>query len=141
MKALIVDDARSVREAIKKILNPHMDECHFATNGQEAVDQVREALMAGEPFDLICLDIIMPEMDGQEALRKIREIELQQGVTDEKGAKIIMCTSLETDEHMTTAFFEGGCSDYLCKPITPENLKAKLREHGLLNKVSRQQEP
>ena len=89
MKTLIVDDDFTNRLLLQELLRPH-GQSHVAVNGREAVDAVGVALEAKEPYDLICLDIMMPEMDGQEALGKIRALEekhrLKVGI---KGAKII----------------------------------------------------
>lgn len=131
MKILIADDEHPNRILMSKLLSGY-GKVLLAENGAQAVEAAQWAIEDGEPYDLICLDIVMPEMNGQEALQKIREIERLQGLTDDKVAKVFMCTSMDTDEHMTTAFFDGGCTDYLCKPITPDNLKAKLREHELI---------
>lgn len=131
MKILIADDERPNRILMNKLLSGY-GKCQLTENGAQAVEAAQWAIEDKDPYDLICLDIIMPEMSGQEALQKIRAIEKKHGLVDDKGAKIFMCTSMDTDEHMTTAFFEGGCTDYICKPITPDSLKAKLKEHGLI---------
>jgi len=82
---------------------------------------VRTALRAGDPYHLICLDILMPEMDGQAALRQIRVME--QAASAER-AKIIMTTVL-SDKESVSAAIQGSCDAYIVKPID----KAKLLEH------------
>jgi len=132
MRILISDDEHPNRILMDKLLSGY-GECLITENGAQAVEAVQWSIEDDEPFDLICLDIMMPELTGQEALREIRKLERDNGIPDEKAAKIIMCTSLDTDKDMTDAFFKGGCTDYLTKPITPDALRSKLSEHGLIS--------
>lgn len=129
MNILIADDEQPNRILMDKLLSGY-GECTLTENGAEAVEAFEWAIEDNEPYDLICLDIVMPEMSGQEALVKIRSIEKEQGL---KEAKIIMCTSMDSDANITDAFFNGGCTDYLTKPITPDSLKAKLLEHNIID--------
>ncbi len=79
MKTLIVEDDFTSRVLLQEVLKRD-GTVHIAVNGKEAVDAVRAAMDAGEPYDLICLDIMMPEMDGYEALKEIRAIEESRGI-------------------------------------------------------------
>ena len=74
MKILIVEDDFGSRISIQKMLSP-FSECEIAVNGKEAVDAFTQSLESGAPYDLICMDIMMPEMNGKEALKIIREKE------------------------------------------------------------------
>lgn len=100
---------------------------HVAVNGKEAVAAACGAMAAGEPYNLICLDIMMPEMDGQQALRQIRTMEEAGGVTSSKGAKIIMTTCLG-DAKNAFASFKNLCDAYLVKPIDISKLEDELRK-------------
>ena len=93
MKTLIADDDLTSRLLLEGYLKVH-SEIHLVVNGQEAVEAVRLALEAGQPFDLICLDIHMPELDGQQALTAIRQMETDAGIATKKRVKIFMTTSL-----------------------------------------------
>ena len=124
MKTLIVEDDFTSRLLLQKILSP-FGECTLATNGEEAVQAFMDSkTQSAAPYDLICLDIMMPGMDGQTALGKIREIEKDVGIEHGKGAKIIMMTALKDKKNVMTAFYEF-CDAYMVKPID----KAKLMEH------------
>ncbi len=122
MKALIVEDDFTSRLLLQEILKDY-GPSHIAVNGKEAVEAVRVSLQTGEPYDLICLDIMMPEMDGQEALRQIRDQEDAKGILSSSGAKIVMTTTHSDMKNLSTAF-NSLCDAYLIKPIE----KAKLIE-------------
>jgi two-component system chemotaxis response regulator CheY len=118
------------REGLKFFLADHA-EIEVAVNGREAVDQFQLALSQQKPFDLVLLDIIMPEMDGQQALKLIRFAEQHDLTPDRKKAVIIMTTALNSPENMEEALWEGDCTDYLVKPIVRADLMAMLRRYGL----------
>lgn len=127
MKVLIVEDDFTSRLLLQKILSPY-GEVNVAVNGLEAIKAFSEAVKSGNRYDLICMDIMMPEMDGQEALDKIRMVEEQGGVFSTNGAKIIMMTAL-SDIHNVSKAYHCLCDGYLVKPIE----KGKLFE--LLSKL------
>jgi len=99
---------------------------HVVANGSEAVKAVRQALEAHEPYDLICLDILMPEMNGQEALQEIRQHEQDRGISSDKGAKIVMTSALNDHEEISNAY-GNLCDAYLVKPIRKAVLLEELR--------------
>jgi two-component system chemotaxis response regulator CheY len=122
VKILIAEDDSTSRLLLQELLKSY-GPVHTAVNGREAVAAVRLALKDGEPYDLICLDIMMPKMDGQEALAAIRRIETADGVAGSNRTKIVMTTALADRENVMEAV-AGKCDDYLIKPIQ----KAKLLE-------------
>src|SRR6476646_10458400 len=122
MKTLIVEDDFTSRLLLQEILKRFGD-VHIAVNGKEAVTAVRGAMDGGTPYDLICLDIMMPEMDGCEALKQIRGMEEARGIISSQGSKIFMTTALDQMKNVIQAFY-GLCDAYLYKPIE----KAKLLE-------------
>jgi two-component system chemotaxis response regulator CheY len=130
MKTLIVEDDFTSRLLLQELLKNY-GPSHVAINGKEAVEAVRLALEAGEHYDLICLDIMMPEMDGQEALRQIREQEEARGIGSSKGAKILMTTAL-TDLKNVNAAYHSLCDAYLTKPIQKAKLLEQLHELKLI---------
>lgn len=131
MKTLIVEDDFSSRILMHKMLSPY-GEVHIATNGKEALDVVGEAVKNNASYDLICLDVMMPEMDGHTALKKIRELERESGVVVGTGSKIIMTTALSDSESVVGAF-RKECDAYMVKPVERAKLLSQLRKLALID--------
>jgi two-component system chemotaxis response regulator CheY len=130
MKALIVEDDFSSRILLQELLAPY-GQCHIAVNGREAVSAYRIALDAGQPYDLVCLDIMMPEMDGHAALKEMRALEELKGIDSTHGAKIIMTTSLGDVKNVAAAY-QALCDGYLLKPVDKRKLLGLLDELKVL---------
>lgn len=130
MKTLIVEDDFTSRLLMQELLKGY-GLPHVAINGREAVDAVRVALESGQPYDLICLDIMMPGMDGHQALKEIRALEDAKGIFSSEGAKILMTTAL-TDMKNKIDAFSGLCDGYLTKPIHKDRLLGELRKLNLI---------
>ncbi len=129
MRILVVEDDFISRRLLCRFLEAY-GECDVAINGHEALTAVEHALQAGEHYDLICLDIMMPEMDGHESLKEIRELEARAGRELGNGAKIIMTTSLEDHRNILTAF-KSSADGYVVKPIEKKKLISSLQDLGL----------
>jgi two-component system chemotaxis response regulator CheY len=130
MKTLIVEDDFTSRLVLQEFLNPY-GPSHIAVNGTEAVEAVRTALEAGEHYDLVCLDIMMPEMDGQTALKRIRDLEEARGILFTKAAKIVMTSALHDVKNIVGAF-SGMCDAYLIKPIDRARMLDEMRKLKLI---------
>jgi len=130
MRTLIVEDDFTNRLLLQELLRDFGD-CHVAINGKEAVLAVAAALEAGVAYDLICLDIMMPEMDGQQALKEIRALEDQKGRPAEEGTRVLMTTMARDKDNVMQAFREQ-CDGYLIKPIDKTKLVNALVDLGLL---------
>lgn len=130
MKSLVAEDDLTSRLLLSELLAPY-GICHTVVNGKEAVQAFLMGFASGEPYDLICLDIMMPEMDGQAALKKIREIEKSSGIEPGDGTRIIMVSALSD---MTNVFqaYKQFCDDYLAKPIQKASLVSSLESFGLI---------
>ena len=126
MKALIVEDEFTSRTILQKILSD-FGEVHIAVNGREATEAVHLAHQEGQPYDLITLDVMMPEMNGQEALKAIRDLEGTFEVVPPHGAKIIMTTALGDGKSIMAAF-KDQCDGYLVKPVEKKKLMKYLKE-------------
>lgn len=130
MKVLIVDDDFISRKILLSLLSA-FGQCDVAVNGVEALEAFKSGWESWDAYDLICMDIRMPEMDGQECLRKIREIEQEKGKTGLEGVKIIMTTAMDDVSNIKAAFREQ-CEAYLIKPIEKQKLLNCLKELNLL---------
>ena len=128
MKILLAEDDFVTRKFMTSFLSKY-GECDVTVDGMEAVDAFMMALEDGEPYDLVCLDIMMPVMDGYQALKNIRDIEREHNVDPEDQAKVIMTTALNEEKNVKKAF-ELGCTVYCAKPIDVEKLKGTLDKLG-----------
>jgi len=115
MKALVTDDDLTTRIVLQELLSPYA-EVHSCVDGAEAVQACTRALDHGAPYDLICLDLLMPIMNGLEALKLIREEEERHGRSRPHGAKVIVTTASGDPDSINTAF-QQLCDAYIVKPI------------------------
>ena len=106
-------------------------ECDVTVDGKEALDAFLMALEEKEPYDLICLDIMMPLLDGYEVLRAIREKEKEEQISEEEESKVIMTTALG-DSRTVKKAFDLGCVAYAGKPIDKEKFERQLKKLGLI---------
>jgi len=130
MRTLIVEDDFTSRLLLQSFLAKY-GECHIAVNGKEAVDAFRSAQESRQKYDLICMDIMMPEMDGQTAVKEIRALEEAGGTLSTHGVKIIMTTALDDVKNVVESF-KSLCDAYVFKPIDTGKLLAHLRETDLV---------
>lgn len=130
MKILIAEDDRLSRTFLTEFLRDY-GQCDTASNGMETLDKYIEALKAGQPYDMMCLDIMMPKVDGLMVLKLIREMEAQHHVDEEKQAKIIMMTAIADMDYVDQAF-ELGCDAYASKPIEIQQVQEVMLDLGLI---------
>jgi two-component system chemotaxis response regulator CheY len=134
MKTLVVEDDYTSRVLLKEIMKS-FGPVDTAVNGREAVDAVCALLKSDENYDVILLDIMMPEMNGQEALINIREAEKSRGIEIGQGAKVIMTTALADKSNVMNAF-RSEADAYIIKPVERKKLLDKLTELELISPVS-----
>lgn len=130
LRILIVEDDFMVRQILRDILEPY-GVVDIAVNGEEAVQAFRVAWRQDSPYDLICMDIMMPVMDGNAALIKIREIEVSYGIIGSEEVKVIMISALDDVKTVVKAYSKGGATSYIVKPIEKERLIGEMRAIGL----------
>lgn len=115
LRSLVIEDEYTSRLILEQYLG-RLGECSQACNGQDGYDKFVDAMTAGRPYHLICLDIRMPVLDGHETLHAIRKLEQNQGILSTAGVKIFMTTSVTEMRSVFKAFGEL-CDAYLFKPI------------------------
>ena len=127
MRILIAEDDRLSRVFLKKFLSSY-GTCDVAVDGMEALDAFMEAVKQKEPYDLLCLDIMMPRVDGLKVLKAIRVLEKQHNI---KHTCIKMITALADVEYVDQAL-ELGCDAYAAKPIDTEKVESVMRNFKLI---------
>ena len=125
MNILIVDDEAVSRVKMEAILE-EFGECRAVASGPEAISAVQKALAEKAPYDLITMDISMPEMDGTEALYEIRNLERSAYSTLTHKARIIMVTA-QADRDSLITCVQAGCDDYIIKPFDPDTVIQRLK--------------
>ncbi len=128
MKILVVDDEMVSREKMKMIMN-HFGECEAVENGAEAVEKFVGAWNGWSPYDLIALDVQMPEMNGVEVLNRIRALEREKSVPESKRVKVVMVTARSDKDTIMTSI-QAGCNDYVVKPFDKTIVAKKLTQLG-----------
>jgi two-component system chemotaxis response regulator CheY len=128
MKSLVAEDDATNRKLLQTFLSRY-GECDIALDGKQAVNAACLAQQNHQSYDLICMDLRMPQMDGQEAIREIRKQEGAGSVA--KSAKIIV-TTIHTDTESITTALLGRCNAYMVKPIDTAKLKKELKALGLI---------
>jgi two-component system, chemotaxis family, chemotaxis protein CheY len=116
-RVLIVDDSPAMRMFVRRVIDMSgfdLSSCFEASNGEEALD-----LLRNEWVDAILTDINMPEMDGQEFLRRLSEDELLRSIP-----AIVISTDATANRIASMASL--GARGYVTKPFLPETLRAEL---------------
>jgi two-component system chemotaxis response regulator CheY len=131
VKCLIVEDDFTSRRLLETFLADCAD-CFAACDGSEAIEAFIDALDFGRPFDLICLDVMMPGMSGHEVLTEMRRVEAERGIGGLDGVKVIMTTALDDSGNILGSFREG-CEAYVVKPVCRDKLLAEIEKLGLLS--------
>ncbi len=131
MRTLVVEDDYITSQVMQEILSA-FGECDVAENGEQAIELFTSAHLSGVLYDVVFLDIMMPEMDGQEVLAKIREIEKMNGIMGLDGVKIVMTTALDDYENIKKAF-TNQAEAYLIKPVDKDKVVKVLVDLELLS--------
>lgn len=124
MKILIVDDELVSRRKMEKIMES-IGEVTSTDLGAYAISIFKNALDSGSPFDVVTLDIFMPQIDGLQVLYEMRKMEENRQIPKEKKARIIMVTSKKDKATVITAA-QAGCNDYVVKPFDKLTIHKKL---------------
>jgi two-component system, chemotaxis family, chemotaxis protein CheY len=124
MKILVVDD-ETVSLRKMELIMKYYGACDRLENGEAAIEAFVKAWEDWSPYDLITMDMIMPKMNGDETLTKIREMEKQKNVPEDRRVKVIMVTS-QADKDTIVACIRAGCDDFISKPFDRTLIEEKL---------------
>jgi two-component system, chemotaxis family, chemotaxis protein CheY len=130
MRILIAEDDSNSRKFLFKFLSQY-GECDLVVDGLEALDAFLISIKDNKPYDLICLDIMMPKVDGVKVLKSIRDYEIQKSISPERRSKVIMTTALAETQFVQNAF-DIGCDAYAAKPIDIVKFTQVLQNLGLI---------
>ncbi len=133
MQILVVDDELASREKMEIILGTY-GRCRTAESGSEAISQFQAALKQQRWFQLVTLDIAMPDLGGTEVLLQMRHLENDFQVPKDRRSTIIMVTGCSDKEQVITCV-ENGCDDYIAKPFNHQILSAKLKHLGCIREI------
>lgn len=117
LRILIVDDISTNIQVLGSILRREGYSLSFATSGSQALSMV-----LSDSFDLILLDVMMPEMDGYEVCTRLKQRE------ETRGIPVIFLTARTSPEDIARGFHTGAV-DYITKPFNSEELVARVRTH------------
>lgn len=129
MRILIVEDDFGSRRLLQALLKAY-GTCDVVVDGAEAVEAFRLAHEDGQKYDVIFLDIMMPRLDGQEALKQIRTVEKELGIRGVDEVKVVMTTALEDPRNVVEAYYRGGATSYIVKPIDREKIAEEMEKLG-----------
>lgn len=129
MNILIVDDDYVSRTKMRTVLQD-LGTCTDEESSLKALDVFKKALDTGKPFDLVTLDIQMPDLDGTEMLARLRETEKSRNIPQSARSRIFMVTAHSHKDSLLTCF-KAGCDGFIVKPFTRETILAKLEVLGL----------
>jgi two-component system, chemotaxis family, chemotaxis protein CheY len=131
MKILIAEDDIASRRFLSKFLSKY-GEVDTVVDGLETLDAYLISIKENSPYDLICLDIMMPKVDGVRVLEAIRDYEVKKGVKTVDRVKVIMTTALAEADYVKHAF-DIGCEAYAVKPIDTTKMLEVMEKLGLLS--------
>jgi two-component system, chemotaxis family, chemotaxis protein CheY len=132
MRVLVVEDDFLSRNILRDLVSTY-GVCDIAVDGEEAVMAFGLAWEDGAPYDLIFMDIKMPGLNGLEAVKLVRAMERERGISSEGEAKIIMTTALGDPKTVFEAYNQCGATSYVVKPISREKVVTEVRKAGLID--------
>ncbi len=131
MQILIVEDDVNSQIILKGLISSY-GECTIVEDGSEAVKAYEDSLLNNKPYDLICMDIMMPNLNGIEALEKIRKIERRKRVREQDMVKVIMTTALDDSEMVFNSLYNLGAASYIVKPFTKLKVAKEMQKLGII---------
>jgi two-component system, chemotaxis family, chemotaxis protein CheY len=129
VRILVAEDDFISRKFLNKFLS-NFGECDVAVDGLEALELFTDAVESGDLYDLVCLDIMLPEMDGLATLEALRSIEAKNGISGDRKSKVIMTTALQNEDTIFKSY-ELGTDAFAVKPIETSEFIKIMKEIGL----------
>jgi two-component system, chemotaxis family, chemotaxis protein CheY len=131
MRSLIVEDDRISCQVMEKMVSRYGNS-DVAVNGQQALELFKQALGSDSPYDLVLMDIMIPEVDGLQSVLSMRQIETSLKLPSSRRVKVIMTTALDDPRTIMKALYESDANSYLVKPVRMQALEAELRSLKLV---------
>ena len=135
MKSLVVEDDMISRKSLQMMLKNY-GSCETAGSGTEAIEKFKSAQESGTPYSLICMDIMMPDMDGHQTLKQIRSVEKAMGISMDDQVQVMMTSALDDTENADKAFFEVGARSFIVKPVLRDRLIKELKRLGFVDQTA-----
>jgi two-component system chemotaxis response regulator CheY len=132
MKCLIVEDDPASSRVLEYMISRY-GTFDVVENGTKALDMFRQTHESNNPYDLILMDIMLPENSGLTAVLAIRELETHLNISQTQRVKIIMTTALDDPRTIMKSLYESDANSYLVKPIMLQKLEDELRSLKLIS--------
>lgn len=130
MRILIVEDDKVSSLFLQKTLEEYGD-CDITVDGMETLEAYLLSLQEDKPYDLICLDIMIPKINGVKVLKSIRDLERKKRMKKNQCVKVLVITALAETEFISGSL-NDGYDIYLAKPIDKKKLKEAMSKLELL---------
>ena len=128
-KILIAEDEYISQKKLRGILEK-VGHCDLVADGVSAIEAFKAQLCQGEPYDLVTLDIQMPNLNGHVVAQEIRSLEEE--VNLGKNALVLVISQMDNVDDITTAFFEDGVDGFIGKPFSSEKIYHELAARGIM---------
>jgi two-component system chemotaxis response regulator CheY len=127
MKSLIVEDNPVSSQVLEKMISKY-GAFDVVADGGKSIDHFRKAHESNSPYDLILMDIMIPEIDGLQSVLTMRETEGQLNIPVTQRVKVIMTTALNDPRTLMKALYKSDANSYFIKPIRLQKLVDELRK-------------
>ena len=128
MHILIADDSEADQLILSSMMK-RLGDCQVVSFGSAVLTAIQRNIEANTPFELLCLDIMLPDMGGHEVLQQVRQYEKSRSIPKAERLKILMTTGMHDVKHILKAT-NLGCDGYLTKPVSKERLMIELSKLG-----------
>ncbi len=131
MRYLIVDDDPNICTLLSVYLAPYGDTI-ISNHGEDAMHMFKDDLEEGNFFDVVFMDISMPDMDGHQVVQEMRDMEKARKISGTQRFKLVMITAHKDVKNVTESFFSGEADCYVTKPFSEEDLLEELKKNKII---------